>query len=306
MSRTLTALFDQRADAENAKQQLIQVGVDAGEIDITHQGGSDRYAGGGDGEGFWASLKNLFVADEDRHAYAEGIRRGGYLLSADVDEQYADEAVRVLDNAGSVDFDTRQGEWREGGWAGGSTAGASYTTGGAIGAAGLSASTNDNRGQTVAEEAIPIVQEELRVGKRDVTRGGARVRSYVREVPVNEQVTLRDEHVSVERRPVDRALSAGEVDGDLLRERTIEMRETDEEAVIGKEARVVEEVVVRKTTDTHVENVSDTVRRTEVEVDNEVDGGSGRTARVSDGSFDAARSDDGVFGSNESTVDKRY
>ncbi|HEX8062397.1 MAG TPA: DUF2382 domain-containing protein [Allosphingosinicella sp.] len=64
-----------------------------------------------------------------------------------------------------------------------------------------------------AEERIPIVEEELRVGKREVERGGARVRSYVTETPVSEQVNLREEHVSVERRPVDREVSQSELQG---------------------------------------------------------------------------------------------
>lgn len=46
---------------------------------------------------------------------------------------------------------------------------------------------------------------------------------------------------------------------------------TGEEAVVGKTARVVEEVVVSKTADEHVEEVDDTVRRTEVEVDRDTD-----------------------------------
>src|SRR5215208_5245795 len=62
-----------------------------------------------------------------------------------------------------------------------------------------------------------------------------RVRSYVVETPVQEQVNLREEHVSVERRPVDRAASPGD---NLFRERTIEAEERAEEAVVAKEARV--------------------------------------------------------------------
>jgi stress response protein YsnF len=61
---------------------------------------------------------------------------------------------------------------------------------------------SQEHGRVVQEEHIPLVEEELRVGKREVNRGGARVRSYVREVPVHEQVSLREEHVDVERRPV--------------------------------------------------------------------------------------------------------
>ena len=118
------------------------------------------------------------------------------------------------------------------------------------------------------EERIPIVEEKLVVGKREVETGGIRVRSRVVEQPVSEQVRLRDETIEVERRPVDRRVD--DADG-LFRERTVEMSETDEEAVVGKEARVREELVVRKDVDQHVEQVSDTVRRTEVDVD-EYDG----------------------------------
>jgi uncharacterized protein (TIGR02271 family) len=120
----------------------------------------------------------------------------------------------------------------------------------------------------VTEEVrIPQVTEELRVGKREVARGGARVRSYVTETPVHEQVRLRDERINVERRAVDLPLSAA--DGDAFRERSIEMTATGEEAVVAKNARVVEEVVVSKTASEHTEDVSDTVRRTDVEVDDD-------------------------------------
>ena len=118
------------------------------------------------------------------------------------------------------------------------------------------------------EERIPLVEERLVVGKREVEGGGIRVRSRVVEEPVSEQVRLRDEHVEVERRPVDARTE--DADG-LFRERTIEMSETDEEAVVAKEARVTEELIVRKDVDQHVEQVSDTVRRTEVDVE-EFDG----------------------------------
>lgn len=115
-----------------------------------------------------------------------------------------------------------------------------------------------------AEERIPLVEERLVVGKREVETGGIRVRSRIVEKPVSEQVRLRDEHVEVERRPV-----TGRVEnpGALFQERTIEMTETDEEAVVAKEARVREEMVVRKDVDHHDEQISDTVRRTEVDVE---------------------------------------
>jgi uncharacterized protein (TIGR02271 family) len=114
------------------------------------------------------------------------------------------------------------------------------------------------------EEVIPVVEEQLVVGKREVDRGGVRVRSYVTETPVHEQIRLRNERVNVERRPVDREVAAGD---DAFRERTIDMTATGEEAVVGKTSHVVEEVVVSKTADERVEQIDDTVRRTDVEVE---------------------------------------
>lgn len=115
-----------------------------------------------------------------------------------------------------------------------------------------------------AEERIPLVEERLVVGKREVETGGIRVRSRIVEKPVSEQVRLRDEHVEVERRPVSGRIENA---GALFQERTVEMSETDEEAVVAKEATVREELVVRKDVNHHVEQISDTVRRTEVEVE---------------------------------------
>lgn len=123
---------------------------------------------------------------------------------------------------------------------------------------------NVNTGE---EERIPVVEEQLNVGKREVTRGGVRVRSYVVETPVEEHVRLRDETVTVERRPVD--LAAGDLPADAFRERTIEVTETDEEAVVEKAARVREEVVIRKDVEVREQAISDTVRRTEVEIEDD-------------------------------------
>jgi uncharacterized protein (TIGR02271 family) len=92
------------------------------------------------------------------------------------------------------------------------------------------------------------------------------VRSYVLERPVEQDVTLREERVEVERRPVDRPV--GTVPADAFRERSIEVTATGEEAVVQKDARVIEEVVVRKQAEERTETVRDTVRKTEVEVEN--------------------------------------
>jgi uncharacterized protein (TIGR02271 family) len=244
------------------------------------------------------------------------------MVCAEIDGDQADEAIRILEESNSVDFDERQEQWRGDGWAGW-TGGTMNNQGVASSSPQMAAGYNQQQpqqqqafqaggqmggqapgqmgaqmggqesGRTVEEQRIPVVEEELRVGKREVNRGGARVRSYVREVPVHEQVSLREEHVDVERRPVSgERLSPADASG-LLQERTIEMTETAEEAVVAKEARVAEEVVVRKTADQHVEQIDDSVRRTEVDVQEGVTGADrsafgfqgdrqGETGRMSD------------------------
>ena len=112
---------------------------------------------------------------------------------------------------------------------------------------------------------IPIVEEAIHVETRQVERGGVKIYSHVTEQPVEQEVHLRDERVTVERRPVDRP--ATERDLAAFKEGTIELTETHEEAIVSKQVRVVEEVVIEKNVREHTETVRDTVRRTEVDVE---------------------------------------
>ncbi len=115
------------------------------------------------------------------------------------------------------------------------------------------------------EAVLPVIEEELQVGKREVETGGVRVTNRMTETPVAEQVTLREEHVNVERHAVNRPVS--DADAVAFREGTIEVSEKSEQAVVGKQARVVEEVVVGKQATERTETVRDTVKRTDVEVE---------------------------------------
>jgi uncharacterized protein (TIGR02271 family) len=338
--RMVTAFFDSRSDAEQAIERLSEAGVSRDNIrfmpgderdPIENDTGTATRRGAG---GFWGSLGDWFLPDEDRGTYAEGLSRGGYLLSVEATDAQYERVLDILDDEGTIDIDERANSWREEGWTGG-TAGigrddvlagstANLTTGDAATTSGITtgmaagasrfsddlagtdagsatavppispesrmtdfdadASTRAGRNVDVTstggagmtgtegrltdrgEEVIPVAEERLRVGKRDVSHGRVRIRSYVVETPVEEQVTLREERVAVERRPVDRALGDAE---QAFQERTIEAEERGEEAVVSKEARITEEVVVRKEAEQRTETVSDTVRQTEVEVEDE-------------------------------------
>src|SRR5205085_11303383 len=80
-----------------------------------------------------------------------------------------------------------------------------------------------------ASDVIPVVREELEVGKRTVGTGAVRVYARAVTTPVSETVALRSEHAEIERRPVDRPATAEDLAA--LRDRTVEVRETAEKAV---------------------------------------------------------------------------
>ena len=266
-------------------------------------GSFDESSGGSHHDRVENYLTTNGVPRDDARAYAEGVRRGHALIAVRCDDGEADRVVDILDNDDVLDLDERQDAWRSEGWsdydAGVSDlgSGSATTSSGMLGSAGLTSSGDIAQDRTYAasddrttlgtdlgsdrtqlhgsdvsrgDEVIPVAEEELHVGKREVSHGRVRIRSHVIERPVQEQVTLSEERVAVERRPVEGSLHAGSInDGDLFQERTIEMEERAEEAVVSKEARVVEEVVLRKEADQRTETISDTVRKTEVEVEDE-------------------------------------
>jgi uncharacterized protein (TIGR02271 family) len=230
--------------------------------------------------GLIGALTDLGVPEDEAHYYAEGVRRGGALVTVEADDAMADRAADIMTRYGAVDLEERAAQWRQGGWSRFDPAAGPYRAEAprtAPPTAAQSTPTADTRDRAAArrgeahrpvdegEIRVPVVEEEVQVGTRQVRRGGVRLYTRVVERPVEETVRLRDEEVRVERRPVDRP--ATEADFAAAKEGTVEVTETDEEAVIAKQARVVEEVVVSKDVTERTETVRDTVRRTEVEVE---------------------------------------
>ncbi len=293
--QTITAVFDTRDHAESAGLSLRQAGIPASDVTLSPEDARDEF-GAGNGTvsepkptGFMASLENMFGGYDDRDTYAEGVRRGGTLLTAHVDDAHIDRAVSLLEQHGAIDLEEREETWRSEGWTGGRTGAGMAATGVAgAGAADLAmtgatpaatAVTTDTRTAAMAptaaasartrtvagEDVLQVVEERLDVGKRAVSRGKVRLHSYVVENQVSENVNLRDETVTVDRRVVDRPVAA--LGADAFQERTIEMEEIDEEAVVAKTAHVVEEIGIRKDVTDRVETVRDTVRSTKVDVE---------------------------------------
>lgn len=256
--RTIAALFSTADQAQEAKDTLESAGYD--DIDLTDNTDTTDAADTKPAHehGFWQGVKDFFSGHDDAHVYGEGVRRGHTLLTLHTEQGRAAEAVQIIDRFNPIDLEGSEQAWRSEGWSA-ENAKASYLASPQYGS-----QYESDTGRAGEREVIPVVEENLVVGKRDVEGGNVRVRSYVRDVPVNESVTLRQEDVNVERRPVDRPLTDADT---AFQDRTIEARAVNEEAVVGKTARVVEEVVVSKDVSQTTQDINDTVRKTEVEVD---------------------------------------
>ena len=260
---TVTAFYDTKDGAEAGKRILTDEGISSSDIDIlSGEAGQSAHADGN--SGFMDKLSNMFMPDEDRHAYAEGINRGGYVLSVDVPESEHQRVVELLDTDHSVDLDERSGSWRGEGWSGRNEA--------------MDTSARQPAASDTATdgESIQVAEEQLKVGKRDVSHGRVKVRSYTVSEDVSADVTLESTHADIDRHKVDRTLTGADADK-VFQDKEVVVEESAEEAVVSKEAHVVEEIDVHQDVERHTETVTDTVRRTEVDVDR--DGTADRTDR---------------------------
>ena len=321
-THTITAFFDSRAHADQAVTMLKQAGISAADITLlppANETGTYDYVEE-KGKGFWASLEDLFGGTEDHATYAEGLRRGGTMVSVRTSDTDVDSTIAILEQHGSVDLDERETQWRSEGWSAETPLMQDRaTTSGLSGVMGLGAATTgfattgaatpvmtsyeDRRDtmlssdviepglvstpvQTIAEtkvssltptavvapirsgdDVIQVVEERLDVGKRAVSRGKVRIHTSVVEKAVSENISLHSETLTVDRHAVDRPVALNALGIDPFKERVIEMEEIDEEAVVAKSARVVEEISLRKDAADRVETISDTVRSTKVDID---------------------------------------
>jgi uncharacterized protein (TIGR02271 family) len=271
MTHTVIGLFDNRSEAQAAMQELVQQGFIKDHIDLSNRTYGDAATtattnqastGAAAGDSISNFFSSLFGGDNAAaNSYANAAQDAEAILTVQVDsEERARQAAEILDRNGAVDVDERSAQYNQ----------QNFT--------GTSANAAHREANLQNEAVIPVVEEELQVGKREVERGGARIRSRIIERPVEAHVRLREEHVVVRRRPVNREVS--EADLANFREGEIELTERAEVPVVGKQARVVEEIEVGKTVEEREETVRDTVRRTDVDVEEFDDTSSTGTRRA--------------------------
>lgn len=217
--------------------------------------------------GLLGALVKAGIPSEEAELYAEGVRRGGSLLTVNSSDDMADQAVHILNRHNPVDVEQRSQEWRQDNWQGFDESAEPYPADRIEMDRSRYRSDLDMDTTTHREghTTLPVSEEELRVGKREVETGGVRVHTRVEEQPVEQDINLRQERVHVERHPVDRPVDTGDMDA--FQEGTIEVTGRSEEAVVDKQARIVEEIEVSKDVEDHTETIHDSLRHTEVDVE---------------------------------------
>jgi uncharacterized protein (TIGR02271 family) len=270
MSYTVVGIFDSKTEARQAMNELVQKGFVEENIDIsegnytdntmqstTTNSATDSNTGIGDSVGNFFS--NLFSDDNTRaQNYTNVARNSEAILTVQADSQErAKQVAEVFDRNGAIDVDDRSTQYQQGSQTNFTgTATTNQTTTGQM-------RTGDTT--TTGETTIPVIEEELQVGKRAVEQGGVRVRSHIIEKPVEEHLRLRQERVIVNRHPVNRAVTDADISN--FQQGEFEITERGEEAVVSKQARVVEEIEIGKQVEEREEVIRDTVRRTDVDVE---------------------------------------
>jgi uncharacterized protein (TIGR02271 family) len=259
----LVAIFVDRATADRAVQELVSNGFNSNQVEVSSTDDIARHAASGNAglsgthhessgggiAGFFHRLFGTETNEDDRTYYTNAVKRGKAAVVVHADDDSLSRAADSLNRNGAIEVETDREARR------------------------------DVSRDMPADQSIPVVREELQVGKRVVQRGAVRIYSRLMQQPVEESIDLREERVNVDRRSANRPATAADIaaaDRDV-----IEVVETVEEPVISKRARVVEEVIIDREVNERTETVRDNVMRSEVHVEDSRRGQMGSTAASS-------------------------
>jgi stress response protein YsnF len=227
-SKTVVGIFDNDHEAQNAVSELKSNGFSESQIDVsvkTNHGDSD------DDSGISNFFSNMIDDNNQASHYTEVARKGSVVTVHAQSDEEARAAAQILDQHGSIDMDERYSQSQH-------------------------SASNDER-------PIPVIEEQLHVGKKEVETGGMKLRSKIIERPVEEHIRLRSEKVTVQHHHVERPAT----EADLMKEQTIEETAHSEVPVINKDAKITEQVSLHKSIEENEETIHDSVRSTEVDID---------------------------------------
>jgi uncharacterized protein (TIGR02271 family) len=238
--------YDSLDKAKNAMKVLQNSGYNVSDLSIIDRNALKSHET--DHVGLWRRLFGENVWDHEAAVYGDTIDRGGAVLVARVPDDEVARTMALLDVHKPLDIHD-----------------AAAKIGEKVPVEAKALVTPPiAKADAKDPETLRLAEEQLNVGKRLFETGTTRIRRFVTERPVEQQVTLHEEHAEVVRKAIGDPSYVADIDWS---DRAYEMTETAEQAVVNKTARVVEEVTLRKSGSDRVETVKDTVRRQQVEVE---------------------------------------
>ena len=262
---TVVAAFDTKDHAMAALNALKAGGFHPSDISVFDSprlaGAAADAASGKRHAGFW---QGIFGGDVHRHeaeVFSQVVVDGGTVISVRVPESEVAQATGILDSHSPINVHDR-----------------AITTGVAP------AAHVETVAKTVAAASLPVVaqtvavspklaaanndvlrlaEEQLEVGKKMIETGRTRVRRFTTETDASKDISLHEEHAEVLRKALSKPTPIEDID---WADGEIEVRETAEQALVKKTARIVEEVQLRTHGTDHVETIHEKLRRQQAEV----------------------------------------
>jgi stress response protein YsnF len=257
---TIVAAFDTAEHAAAAVRALKAGGFHDSDISLFDR---DRFSGsnaaGLQQPGVWNRLLGGTLFKHEAHVYGAAIEQGGTVVTVRVPDSEVAHATGILDLHRPVDVHDRA------------------ITSGIAPAAHVEAAATQIAAQPLAAaqtvavtpkvaavhgEVLRLAEEQLEVGKQLVDSGRARVRRFVTEREVEENVTLHEEHAELLRHALSEPARLADVDWS---DAEIEVVETAEHALVNKTARIIEEIELKKVGTDHVETIHEKLRRQQAE-----------------------------------------
>ena len=209
--QTVTAFFESQAEADRARADLLAAGFAESDIHVLAGEAAQQKTAPHREVGLFRALLDIFVfmPEDDKATYQEGLSRGGVALAVHADGGEYERAIDILDRDGAINLDERETEWKAEGW---SPAARPQTPADAAGFAGQQrhdplvdgganqdmrerigvGTANPAAGIDLAPESavspgpdrtpIPGEEEASLTARRDTAHGRTRVRSYIGSV----------------------------------------------------------------------------------------------------------------------------
>lgn len=250
MSQTLVGLFDDATQAQTAQQALVNSGIPPTDVNLhATLPGAGEAGTGRSGGGLLDTLQGHGLGDPHAGFYAEGVRRGGALLTVTFADGDAGTVRDILNRNGAVDIEERGQHYQQTGFTAYDENAAPYNA------------------EQIAQERdrVRLYAEQLSARKTQVQAGEVTIRKDVVTETKSIDVPVTHEEVIIERHAVNQPATAGEAD---FRDQTISVPVSAEQVTVNKTAVVTEEINVGKRAVTETQRVSDTVRHEEARLEN--------------------------------------